>query len=286
MKRKADAEATNPKVRVPRLSKNPDLVVPGPPPKGSFQDLMMRAKIVDDKIQERLKLGITLPRAPIVYPTQEEQRAKKKARLLALEKHKAWLRAGTSSSSKAARSDSGEKVPREPSRPKLDKASIRAAAKQLMFENRKRRGPELETSYKGKMGGPSQPQAAGKSTTNVGSTNIKEKPKRTTAGTISNGKALAGRRLSTQSKDGLASSTDASSPASSNMEADVFDVDTEERQALKVARLEDAKALRQEMELKRLKQARKEAAERKAKKKPPTPLRARRSWLEGIWEYY
>jgi hypothetical protein len=220
-----------------------------PPPKGSFRDIMGRAKATHEKDKFKMQTPIQHKDTPVLSLT--ELRAQKAAR-------KNKKRAANSdvrrSHSVSDNEIAQEKAARRAAKRKEGKAAIRAKAKALMLENRKR-GTEKQSTYKGTMRGPT--------TTYKGTMNLKPAARDDNAGgksaALGSGKSRSSRHdtyESTTSED-----EDAVSDASSDMEADVFDVDKEEQRALKAARMEDAEALKEENDLKRKKMERKRALE-------------------------
>jgi hypothetical protein len=222
---------------------------------------MNRAKATYEK--DKYKTQTPLRHKPTPILTQEELRAQKEARKKKTRAAISDVRANGDASAKAhlRRSHSvsdyeinQEKAKNRAAKKKEEKEAIRARAKALMLEKR-RLNPETQSTYKGTMRGPT-PTYQGSMKRDAGA-NKADRDSSSKRSTFGSSRAQASRRDSYTSAD--SEDVDILSDASSDMEADIFDVDKEEQRALKAARLEDAEALKEENDLKRKKMERKRA---------------------------
>lgn len=197
------------------------------PPKGSFADLMAKAKAVQ---KEAPKVGVLKHQA--VPPKEKISKSEKKRRIEAMSKKKEAQRPGAkpgiSSGNAAARNES--------------KANLDTSTKKREAD---------ENTYKGTS---RAPPPAYKGTSNL--------PAR--RGDVGRGRGRAPRRdeyLGTDEEDEgdfYDDYDDYYSDASSDMEAGLEDMETEEYEALRAAQREDAEDIRREAEAKKAKLERKQ----------------------------
>jgi protein SPT2 len=227
-----------------------------PPKKGSYQEILARAKAA-----QAIK-----PNAGTIKHKQTEKLSRKER--LALQEAS---RVKSKNQSLPVR----DKKPRdrikagERSRTGSSEPTARKSGEQA----KEKRKP-LDLGYKGTMR-PASAEPQYKGTMNLAGGNHSRKPAAKDA--RRGGNAYGSRdqrepRYASYSEDELDEEDDYASDVSSDMEADVFDVDREEQQALRAAKAEDAKAAAEEAEHRRKKDERKKMLSKmaadKAKKKP------------------
>jgi protein SPT2 len=228
-----------------------------PPKKGSYAEIMARGRAAAQVVKPDIG---TIKHKPTEKLSRKErlalQEATKKGKSKSVpirdKKPEDRIKAGERS-----RTGSSEPTSRKPGEPPKEKRKPLV----LDYQGTMRRPASAEPPYRGTM--------------NLAHPNQPRKP--TAMGSRGRGNGSKSRdqkepRYASYSEDEVDEEEDYESDASSDMEADAFEVDREEELALRAARAEDAKAAAEEAEHRRKKDERKKMlakmAADKAKKKP------------------
>jgi protein SPT2 len=223
----------------------------GPPKKGSYQEILARAKAA----QQAKPLTGTIKH-------KQMERVTRKERLAAQEAAKA--KHGPSRNGKAAERSRPEERIKAGDRSRT--GSSEPAARKAGETSKEKRKP-LDLGYKGTMR-PLSAEPQYKGTMGLARPGQARKPTDARRGGQI---APRGARYASYSEEEDEEEEDYDSDASSDMEAGAFDVEREEMLALKAAKHDDAKEAAMEAELKRQKERRKmlaKMAAEKSKKKP------------------